>query len=1691
MRKILVVFSCIPFLLFSQDWYDMMQDSEVNFYQTQTAFNDYWEGKNIEKGKGWKQFKRWESFIEPRVYPDGQIQPLRLYNENTALISRNSNFRMMPPNVWTQVGPSNVPLEGSGRKRGIGRLNSIVFHPTDSNTLYVGAPAGGFWKSINSGQTWTTSTDFLTNLGVSDIAIHPTNTDTIFIVTGDRDGGDTYAYGVMKSIDGGVSWLTTGLSFNITSSYKGNRILIDPNNPDIIIVATSDGAYRSNDGGDNFVHTFQNENLTSMEFHVTNSNIIYAGSKGNTTVFKSTDNGINWSQSGTGLPSTNDVSRACISVTAANSDVIYALFGNNNNGYYGLYKSSDQGNSWVLQSNSPNLLGWSTNGSDNGGQAWYDLALTVSPTDENIVFVGGVNCWKSIDGGLNWNLNTHWYGGGGANYMHADEHMLQYNNLDNKIYSANDGGLYVSDDDGNNWSDISDGLQISQFYRFGVSQTVQNLVIGGTQDNGTFLKDNLNWSAVIGGDGMECIIDYTDANIMYGSVYYGDISKSTNGGNSFSSIAPASNGAWVTPYILDRNNPQIIYIGYKELYKSDDGGNSWSIITNNETNGGKIDQLVVSKSNPDLIYFSDNANIFKTIDGGLSWSNVTGILPNKTITSIAINPTNEDRVWLTFSGYTNNEKVYFSDNGGNTWSNISGTLPNVPANCIVLNELDSLETLYIGTDLGVFIKDSTINDWNNYNYGSLPNVIVNELEIQYPSNKLLAATFGRGLWSIDLLITSPPIADFSVNDSIFCNVPATVNFTNTSYYSNSYYWDFGDGNTSTSTNPSHTYSNYGTYTVSLIANGPLGLDSISYQSLININQNNPCIITLPSSGEGDLQTNCNGSLYDVGGPNGNYYDNNNSWITIAPPGSNQITLNFTDFDIEAPSSGLSYCNWDYLEIFDGADTSAPSLGQYCNTLTGGPGTIISSSGAITVYLHADQAVNGRGFELNWSCIFPNIPPTTLINLSDTISCDGTVSFTDLSLNGPDSWNWSFGDGNFSNLQNPIHTYLNPGVYSVLLVTSNQYGSDSLFIDDYISIFDDNISSTSDTICNGSNAILEANSDFGIINWYSDSLLINFLDTGEIISIPNINNSSTYYSRNELKFSNIFGGPDNNSFGGGGYYQGNRYLVFDNYKLSKLISILVYSDTDSNRVIELRNSSNLVLQDTNIFIPYSPNGTRIYLNFDLPVENNLQLGIGGSYTNLFRNDNGAVFPYDISNIISITGTNASLGYYYFFYDWEVELQSCYSNISESQVIVNDTSYIENTVNLCNGDSIQVGSNFYLNSGNYIDTLVAFNGCDSIINTNLIVGSNTTINQSFTICNGESISIGLNLYSTSGLYIDTIQFGGCDSIVITDLNVLDNNSYQQSYSLCNGESIQVGLNTYNLSGNYIDTLVSFNGCDSIVTTSLSFYNNYTTSNIEAICFGDSIAIGNSIYYSPGSYVDSISSNFGCDSIILTSLSVFPTLYEYLYYSICLGDSIDIGNSTYFNEGIYSDTLLSTFSCDSIISTIIEESIPVSTLNENLGVLTFSVNGGSPPYNIQLFGPNGLIINLINNNGTNGNFTPTINGDYYILSIDQLGCYSDTIMINIDFLLNISNININDLNIYPNPTDDLINIEFSSLNNKKIIITIDNTLGQEVFKQEFLNYQGNFSQKFNVSKLSQGVYYVNINTQQSITTKMITIK
>jgi len=1434
------------------DWVNDMFDPNANFFQTQEKFNSYWENKEIEKGKGWKQFKRWEAFMEPRVNSNGKFNHQNLFKEWV----RNKNVLKSTPQIqanWTAYGPTNVPLQSNGSKRGIGRLNVVEFDPNDSNILWVGSPAGGLWKSVDGGQNWSSNTDLLPNLGVSDIAIDPTNSNIMFIATGDRDGGDTYSYGIMKSIDGGTSWDSTGLSFYFTQTYRGNRILINPNNTNEILVSTRRASgtgevYRSIDGGNNFSLQLQ-ENLISMEFKPNDPNVVYGGTQvgGPSKIFKSNDNGQNWTQLSSNLP-TSGVGRCQVAVTPANPDVVYAVFCGNDNGFYGLYKSLDQGITWNVQSdssNAPNLLDWSTDGSGSGGQGWYDLSLTVSPYDENTIFVGGINTWKSVDGGITWNICSHWYGGGGVEYKHADEHYLKYNPSTARLYSANDGGLYYSDNDGNNWTDISDGLQISQFYRSGISQTNPALIISGAQDNGTLLMNGINlWDAVRGGDGMECIIDPTNENIMYSSVYYGAISKSTNGGGSFNDISPANDGAWVTPYVLDPSNPNRIIAGYTEVWESTDGGASWNTLTNGQA-GGTIDAIAVSKSNGNVIYFSEYNDIYVTDDNGATWTDITNGLPNRSISYIAIDPNNSDKAWITYSGFGNGQKVYKTTDRGNSWSNISAGIPNIPANCVIINHLNSgLEELYIGTDLGVYYKDTSMTLFQTFNNG-LPNVIVNELEIQYQNNQLIATTYGRGIWKTDLPITLPPSANFIASDTLLCDVPAQVNFQNNSTNALSFIWDFGDGNTSTDFNPSHTYTSFGDFTINLIATGPLGSDTIIKSQHISILPSNPCIYSMPLNSYETINA-CSGTLFDSGGENGDYSNNEDSYVTIAPFGADQISISFSDFGIEAPSSATS-CNFDYLEIFDGLDTNAQSLGQFCNSLTGSPGTIVSSTGAITIHLHSDGGVTDLGFQAIWNCVYPNQAPLADATIGYFSECTGVVQFVDQSIYNPTSWYWDFGDGNFSNLQHPSHTYTQNGIYDVQLIVSNAFGNDTV---NYSSLININIAplpiTINDSICYGEQANLYATGLTNNLYWFTNPSGGSSINVGNFYNTGPLTNTTTYYVEELVSTSSIFGGPiDNNTLGAGGYHDNDAWdMVFNCSEVTILKSVEVYAQTNFTTTIELLDNNANVVDDTIVSINTGLN--TINLNFLIGPGLGYRLGINGTNDGLWRNNAvpTGIFPIVVGNNIEITGntTSSPQAYFYYFYNWEVE-EFCSSDRSSITAWVYPQNQVtiqpDSNINLCYGDSIlltaspgfnsyswntgETNQNIWANSStNYSINAADLNGCTSQDNVYVsIAPENINVNLISPACIGDTAYIQadngyvsynwstgdltrtISIYQDGNYSVQAIDNNGC--ILDGNISVVFNTPISANISLTPSGSIiceqdiftlclQTGMNSY---------------------------------------------------------------------------------------------------------------------------------------------------------------------------------------------------------------------------------------------------------------------------------------------------------
>jgi len=855
----LPVFLFTSFLSYSQDWIAKMNDPSVNFYEVKKEFYKYWEkaerkakfksfftGQKTEvENESYVHYKRWEYYVEPRVYPTGDRSQLsNIAVELEKLASDPSYYSTRQAGgKWVSLGCAGSPSGG-----GAGRLNCVRFHPTNSNILYAGAPAGGFWMSTNGGTSWTTTTDKLPTLGVSDIAIDPTNTNVIYIGTGDMDGNDTYGVGVLKSTDGGLTWKMTGLSFSLTQARNVTRIIINPINTNMIWAGTSNGVYRSIDAGATWYRVLPANGIKDLEMKPGDPTTVYASNS--TTFYKSTNSGLTFASVTTGLPFASSVSRMTMAVTAADPNYIYIVYANKSDeGFLGVYRSINSGTSFTQQSTSPNLLGWSSSGNDQGGQGWYDLAIAASPVNKNEIVVGGVNIWKSTNGGTSWSINAHWAGGGP--YVHADIHDLAYRPNSSTYYASCDGGAYTTSNGGTTWQEKNNGMQIGQMYRLGCSASNANIITQGWQDNGTNLYSSTLWSHINGGDGMETFVDWSNPNNIYASSQNGDLNLSTNGGGFFQGISWSISepGEWITPWLQHPTNSQTIFAGFQNVWKSTNMGNSWSKISS--FNSGGLKALAISKSNPNYIYAVSGSAVYRTTNGGSSWTTLSIPLPGSNlVTYIEVSPTDPQKIWITRSGSTATCKVYRSNDGGTTWINVAYNLPNISVNCVAAQS-GTNDPIYVGTDVGVYYIDNTLKSWQPFSNG-LPNTIINELEIHVASGKIRAATYGRGLWESTIYnsTSSRPYPNFTASKLSGCPSLVVQFSDSTKNNPTSWLWSFPGGtpNSSTLQNPTVTYNNPGTYNnVKLTVTNASGTDSVIKNSYIAISPNTPPTITLDNN----------------------------------------------------------------------------------------------------------------------------------------------------------------------------------------------------------------------------------------------------------------------------------------------------------------------------------------------------------------------------------------------------------------------------------------------------------------------------------------------------------------------------------------------------------------------------------------------------------------------------------------------------------------------------------------------------------------------------------------------------------------------------------------------------------------------------------------------------------------------------
>ena len=746
-----------------------------------------WEGNDYD----W--WKKWEYWAMRRLNPDGTLANWRTKNYRAqaqvdakfgnALRTAEQNFKQNAkrpdensfnmaedPNLsyggWSFVGPTDGgTVVGSGTNIdivGLARMDRIAFHPTDANTMYTGSPSGSIYKSTNGGTSWSDVGRGLP-LGVACLDVAPSNGNVIYVFSGDGDShrNTTFVFnydvspaslGLFKSTDGGVSWTKCNDMYAGPNDLVGHQIAISQTNSNYLFVATDQGLYRTIDGGSNWDQV-RAGNYYDVEFRPFNDSTVYTSTA--TTIERS----INGGRIGTWTASTLTPAPAITpqridlgvrkNNSAVQSTFVYALLSGAAAGSFsGLYLSSDIGATFNRQSNTPNILGLTTAGSDANLQGRYNLGVCVKPTDANYVVTAGLCVWRSngSNGGTSMTYSTIYREGFGAasEYIHPDVHDVQYNVLNGYLYACSDGGVYRSTDDGVTWTNLSSGLNGTQFYHMkmrdsngdGIMDPVE--MIAGAQDNGVkYRTGGGTWRHILCCDGYDGMIKGSTAG--YASMTFnGGIYRTPDGGlNMF----PEGGATAFSPTAIDYSFDDTMYVASSSLLRSYDGGNSYSAI------GVNVNNIIVTcPSNSARLYGGSSAktDLQRSDDRGTTWTTKSGNpgwpAGSPVVTDCKPWLTNSLEIYAGFGGYTAGVKVYRSLNGGDTWTNYSGTLPNIPVHSLCV----SPEGVYAGTELGVFFRPDGAADWTPF-YTGMPQALVTDMWVA-DNGLVYASTFGHGVW---------------------------------------------------------------------------------------------------------------------------------------------------------------------------------------------------------------------------------------------------------------------------------------------------------------------------------------------------------------------------------------------------------------------------------------------------------------------------------------------------------------------------------------------------------------------------------------------------------------------------------------------------------------------------------------------------------------------------------------------------------------------------------------------------------------------------------------------------------------------------------------------------------------------------------------------------------------------------------
>jgi len=772
MKKMALLLSLIGSALniSAQDFKELIAKGNHIVEDIVVVAEQHFDSIGRERGTGYKPFRRWQYFAERAMDETGKLKsPEFYYNELQDYNARINDEGLAARTIvgtWEEMGPTYWNAT-AGYNPGVGRITSIAVDKTNQNHIIAGGETGGVWKSLDGGTTWTVLTDNLANMDVYALAIDPSNSSTYF--WGSNGGA------IFKSIDAGATW-------SLHSSLTGgtiNKFLIHPTDATkMYCSAQGSGLYKSTDGGVtwNSIYFVATGDGFDIEFKPGDPSIIYATGS---DFYKSSNDGVSFSKVTGIAPNQFSQGAKMIGVSPNNPSVVYVLE-ELNGSFGGFYKSTDSGSSFVeIDHTNKNYFGYASDPEDlddvGVGQAPRDMDIAVSPNNIDDVHIAGINTWRSTDGGANFSITSQWTPGGALNqnigYCHADVDILEFvgTGANAKLYVGTDGGIYKSDSptavNNNYYTDLTPGMGIRQFYKIGISQTNPVIVTGGSQDNGSsVLGAGGSWTDWWGADGMEGFVDKNDSQIIYGTSQFGSFVKSYNGGANISFVMqPDGKGGdynwnWIVPYEQDPSVQDVIYSAFDEVYKSTNGGNSWISISQNFSND--IDHLKIAPSNNNFLYLAINGLFWYTTDGGILWTQSSLNLNGGWINSIAVHPTDPSKIAM---ATTNSQKVYVSTDNGVSWTSIKWDLPGFSAQAVTWQD-NGKDGLYVGMNYGIYYTDNDLgNTWTAFNNG-LPNVRINELEINTADSKIYAATYGRGLWRSNLYDETLSVNDFKFND---------------------------------------------------------------------------------------------------------------------------------------------------------------------------------------------------------------------------------------------------------------------------------------------------------------------------------------------------------------------------------------------------------------------------------------------------------------------------------------------------------------------------------------------------------------------------------------------------------------------------------------------------------------------------------------------------------------------------------------------------------------------------------------------------------------------------------------------------------------------------------------------------------------------------------------------------------------